>query len=171
MKINFYSYFGIANAAVALSLLAVSPSKAISATKNEMNQQSVIANRYRPSMYCYTGQCEIVNIKGFKDQNFPCKLKSESGRGWAIFIQPIGSEDDVFHQGSYLIFSGYSEECGFGIGCPFRLEEGNLSTALQNASSPNRTSSDFYIRKWDRLELKLVFDGEVHKSAFIFRSK
>lgn len=171
MKINLNSYFGIANAAIALSLFVIGSSKAISATKNEMHQQSANAKRFSPSMYSYTGQCEIVNINGFKDQEFLCKLQLESGRGWWIFIQPSGSENDAYHEGAYLSFNGYSEECGFGIGCPFRLEEGTLSNALQKVSSPNRTPSDFYISKWDKFELKLVFDYGTNKSAFTFRSK
>jgi len=171
MKTNLTNYFGIANAAVGISLFVISSSQAISATKNEMQQQSINAGRYGPSMYSYTGQCEIANINGFKDQNFFCKLQLEAGRGYSITFQPPGSENHDYHRGSYLTFRGYTEECGFAIGCPFRLEEGKLSNTLQKASSPNQIPSNFYIRKWDRFELKLVFDNGINKSVFTFRSK
>lgn len=160
-----------------VSLLTIDSSKAIPAEKHEA--QLTNEKRFSPKMRSRTGRCEIININGFKDQSFPCKIQIESGRGWWIFVQPLGSDDDAYHEGAFLTFNGYSEECGFGIGCPFRFEEGKLSKALQKASSPNKTPSDFYIRKWDRFRLELIFDQGIPKSVnsnstyesiFVFRT-
>lgn len=171
MKINFINNFLMASTATTFFFSSICFSAVNAAEKNGASSQLLNESRFSPEMHSDSGRCDILNINGFKDQKFPCKLQLESGRGWVIFVQPPGSEDYAYHEGSYLTFNGYSEECGFGIGCPFRLEEGKLSTALQKVSSPNRTPSDFYIRKWNKFELKLVFDNGINKSAFTFRAK
>ena len=134
-------------------------------------RQLLHARRSSPQMISRTGRCEMLGIRPFEDQIFPCKIKTESGRGWVIFAQPLGSDDDAYSDGSYLTFTGYSEECGFGIGCPMRFKEQVLSKLLKRFSSPNHTPSDYYIRKWDESELKLVFDkGNGAESVFSFKA-
>ena len=138
--------------------------------KNEKKNRSLNEKRESPRMHSRIGRCEMVGISPFEDQIFPCKIDLETGRGWWIFIQPPGAGRDSPFEGSYLSFNGYSEECGFGVGCPFMLEVQNLSKALQKESSVTKTPTDFYIRKWDRSEIKLIFDMGIRKSFFTFKA-
>ena len=134
------------------------------------NLQRLNDRRQSPKMFSHVGNCKITRIPPFKNQVFPCKIMLESGRGWAIFIQPANATKDQYFKGSYFSFMGYSEECGFGIGCPFSLEVQDLSKVLQKAPPLTRTPTDFKIRKWDRSELKLTFDMEIYESIFTFKA-
>lgn len=147
--------------------------------KNEKDLRLSNERRFSPKMHSDSGKCEIISIPPFQNQSFSCKLQVESGRGWTILFQPLSKNIKGFHNESFFTFSGYSEECGFRVGCPFRIEINKQSKALQKTSSSNRTPSDFYIKKWNKSELELTFDTGIlklpktvatHKAVFIFKA-